>query len=268
MLNTNPLNTYPLNATKAPVTASQWILTLNGLDISSGSIKATNIQDNAIANVNSYDIPQNHGKGFLSYFKRGRAITMTIYIKWSSVSDFISNLDAFRKACFTENAFLDWKRDWVVRRIKVNCTSNPQVFNHYNIDFLKVQVSFEALEPFWYEIGYQSTSITDQTASFVEEISTLGTAQSDVQAYVLFETSNSTEVKMKISENEITVNHNFSDGDVLHIDGENKRVYVWETSVDYSGIFPFMWTGSNFFDFTINGTFNCDVLILNKKSYV
>jgi hypothetical protein len=57
---------------------------------------------------------------------------------------------------------------------------------------------------------------------------------------------------MKINDYEITVDHTFSNNDVLKIDGENKRVYVNETSIDYSGIFPFMGNASNFFTFTIN----------------
>lgn len=268
MINTSPLNTLPVNSWEIPVTAAAWILSINWFDLANANVKATNISDNAIANVSSYDIPQNHWKGFLSYFKRGRTISMTVYIKWDSVSDFQERLDAFRKACFTKNAFLDWKRDDVVRRIKVNCTSNPQSFDHYNIDFLRVQVTFVALEPFWYKLDNQSTSIFNQSSSFQEEITNIWTAQSNVVAYVLFWTTNTTQVKMKIWDDEITIDHSFSNNDILKIDWEKKRVIVWTTEIDYSWIFPFMIAWTNFFEFTINGTFTCDVLILNKKNYV
>lgn len=269
MLNTFALNTQPLNVWPVPSILSQWILTLDGLDLSTWDIKATNIQDDAIANLSSYDIPQDHWRGFLSYFKRWRSISMTVYIKWSDASAFQTNLDNFRKSCFTKNAILDWKRDGVIRRIKVNCTSNPQIFQHYNIDFLKVQVAFECLEPFWYELNNQSTSVFSQTASFQEEITAAWTAQSDVVAYILFwSLSWTNQVKMKIGEYEVQVDHSFSSNDILKIDWENKRVYVNDTEIDYSWIFPFMIAGTNFFTFTINGTFTCDALILNKKNYV
>lgn len=268
MFNENSLNTDTINGGDIPVTATQGTLVLNWLDIASADIKATNISDTTAVNLSAYDIPQNHGRGFLSYFKRWRTIAMTVYVKWDSESDFISNLDTFRKACYTPEAKLDWKRDGVIRRIKVNCTSNPQVFQHYNNTFLKLEVTFESLEPFWYKLDKQSTTISSKTASFQEEITNEGNAQADVVAYVLFWSTNTTQVKMKINDYEITVDHTFSNNDVLKIDGENKRVYVNETSIDYSGIFPFMGNASNFFTFTINWTFTADVLILNKKNYV
>lgn len=268
MINTSPLNTLPINSWETPTTAAQGILTLNWLDIATWNIKATNIQDNAIANLSSYNIPQNHWRGFLSYFKRGRTITMTVYIRWDNASDFQTNLDAFRKACFTENAVLDWKRDGEIRRIKVNCSSNPQNFQHYNIDFLRVDVTFESLEPFWYKLDNQSTNIFAKTASFQEEITAIWTAQSDVVSYILFWTTNTTQVKLKIGDDEIIVDHSFSNNDILKIDWENKRVFVNDVEVDYFWIFPFMTSWINFFNFTINGTFVCDVLVLNKKNYV
>lgn len=268
MINTSPFNTLTLNSWEAPTTASQGVLTLNGLDIATWDIKATNIQDNAITNLSSYNIPQNHWRGFLSYFKRWRTISMTVYIKWSNESDFISNLDIFRKACFTENAVLDWKRDGVIRRIKVNCSSNPQSFQHYNIDFLRVDVTFESLDPFWYKLDNQSTNISAQTSSFQEEITAIWTAQSEVVSYLLFAATDTTQVKLKIWDDEIIVDHTFVDNDILKIDGENKRIFVNETEIDYSWIFPFMVAWTNFFTFTINWTFTCDALILNKKNYV
>lgn len=268
MINTSPLNTLAINSWILPQIASSWILTLNWLDIATWNIKATNIQDDTIVNVSWYDIPQNNWRGFLSNFKRWRQIKMTVYIKWDNQSDFIANLDAFRKACFTPNANLDWKRDWIIRRIKVNCTSNPQNFNHYNVDFLKLEVSFESFEPFWYRLDNQSTSIFWQTDSFQEEVTSIWTAQSDVIAYVLFWNTDSTQVKMKIWDNEIIIDNTFWNNDILKIDWEKKRVYVNDSVIDYSWIFPFMSPWTNFFNFTINWTFSCDVLILNKKNYV
>lgn len=268
MLNISWINTVAINSWKLPRAIASGVLTLNWLDIATWDIKATNIQDDTIVNVSWYDIPQNNWRGFLSNFKRWRQIKMTVYIKWANQTEFIANLDAFRKACFTPNAVLDWKKDWIIRRIKVNCTANPQIFNHYNLDFLRMEVSFESLEPFWYRLDSQSTSIFAQTASFQEEITSIWTAQSDVVSYILFWNTNSTQVKMKIWEYEIIINHTFANNDILKIDWEWKRVYVNDTVVDYSWIFPFMSPWTNFFTFTMNGTFTCDVLILNKKNYV
>ena len=218
--------------------------------------------------MSAYDIPQNNGRGFLSYFNRGRQISMTIYVKWVSESDFIQKVDSLRKVCYTPNALLDWKRNGEVRRIKVSCTSFPQNFQHYNKDWISFDVSFTALDPFWYKLDNQSTSIFWQTGNFQEEITSDGTAESEIISYIIFQNTNTTQVKMKVWDEEIIVNHSFSDNDILKIDGEEKRVFVWNTEIDYDGIFPTLKQGTNFFNFTINGTFSADITILNKKNYI
>lgn len=268
MLNTSPLNTSPLVGSSSATTATQGILTINGLCVSEGAYSLIDITDSPASKVSSYDIPQNHGKGFLSYFNRGRSFSITVFITGTDKNDFIKNLDAFRKACYTKNSVAEWKYDDEIRTTEVLCTSSPQTFKHYNINYMQVTVNFTILKPFWTKLSKQSTSIFAQTSSFKEEISNLGTAQSDMVVYILFQNTNTTQVKLKVWENEIIIDHTFANNDILKIDGVNKRVYVWVNLVDYSGIFPFMDPGTNFFDFTINWTFLADVLVLNDKNYV
>ena len=262
------LNEITINEGEFVGSQDQWLFTLAGLDISWTDIKVTAINDSIETALNSYEVPQNNGRGFLSYFKRGRQITLTVYIRGDTRELFQQNLDNFRKACFTTNAIFDDKRTGSIRRIIVNCTSSPMAFQHYNTDFLRIEVNFTSLEPFNYNTDYQSTDIFSVTASFREEISTLWTARSDVIVYIIFTTSSSTNVKLQIWNNEIEINRQFIDWDILKIDWEAKRVLVWTTEVDYNGVFPFMDSWVNFFDFTINGTFQADILILNQKNYV
>lgn len=268
MINDNALNEVAVNSWSLPWIAVQWDLTINWVDLCTENIKATNIFDNANINLNAYDNPQSNWRGFLSNFKRWRTIAMTVYIKWATVSEFVSNLDLFRKICFTKNINLDWKRDWVIRRIVVNCTSDPQNFNHYNITFLKMDVTFESLEPFWYKLQNQTTSIFWQTASFQEEVTNKWTAESELVTYILFNSTDSTEIKMDIWENEIVVNWTFEAWDIIQINWITKRVYLNWISVDYSWIFPFMQSWSNLIWFNIDWTFNCDIIILNRQNYV
>lgn len=267
-LNWTAINTLAINKSLVPATAGQGLLSINWLDIASWNIKATNISDNAEAQLSAYDIPQNNGRGFLSYFNRWRNITMTVYVKWEDKQDLIKNIDLLRKNCFKEQSILDWKIDGEIRRIKVNCTSFPQTFNHYNIDWIKLEIWFTCLDPFWYKIDNQSTSIFWKTETFREEITNEGTAESEVTAYFIFGATDTTELKMKVWDEEIIINESLNDNDIVKIDGENKEVLINEVSVDYDGIFPQMKQWTNFFDFTINWTFIVDVIILNKKNFV
>ena len=65
MFNENALNVDVLNGWDIPATASQGILVLNGLDLATDEIKATNIADAPAVSLSAYDIPQNHGRGFV-----------------------------------------------------------------------------------------------------------------------------------------------------------------------------------------------------------
>ncbi len=267
-LNWTTLNKLAINKSLVPATAGQGLLSINGLDIASWNIKATNITDSAESQLSAYDIPQNNGRGFLSFFNRWRNITMTVYVKGVDKADLIKNIDLLRKNCYKSESILDWKIDGEIRRIKVNCTNFPQTFNHYNVDWIKMEIWFTCLEPFWYKIDNQSTSIFWKTSSFREEITNEWTAQSEVNAYFIFGTTDTNELKMKVGDQEIIINETLSDNDIVKVDGENKEVLINEVSVDYSWIFPELKQWTNFFDFTINWTFTVDVIILNKKNFV
>lgn len=267
-LNWTTINKLTINKSLVPTSAAQGLLSINGLDIATGNIKATNISDSAESQLSAYDIPQNNGRGFLSFFNRWRNITMTVYVKWNDKADFIANIDLLRKNCYTKNSILDWKIDWEIRRIRVNCSSFPQTFNHYNIDWIKLEIWFTCLDPFWYKIDNQSTSIFQKTESFREEITNQWTATSEINAYFIFGATDTTELKMKVWDEEIILNYNFSWNEIVKIDGENKLVLVNDVSVDYSWIFPELKQWTNFFDFTIDWTFIVDVFILNKKNFV
>lgn len=267
-LNWTTLNKLTINNSLAPWSVIQGLLSINGLDIATGDIKVTNISDSAESQLSAFDNPQTNGRGFLSFFNRWRNLSMTVYIKWTDRQNLIENIDLLRKNCYTPQVNLDWKIDWEIRRIKVNCTSFPETFNHYTVDWIKLDVWFTTLEPFWYKIDNQSTSINWQTADFREEITNQWTAVSQIVAYIIFQNSDTTELKMKVGDQEIILDETFSDNDIIKIDGEHKQVLLNNVLIDYSWIFPELKQWTNFFDFTINGTFTADVLILNKKNFI
>lgn len=270
MFNQNPLNNWSLNSANVPTSIEQDDFVINWFSISNENIKTFFFDDNAQVNLSASSRPQSDWSIFLSNFKEWRQIRLWVYIKWSDKSDFQSKLDELRKNIFKKNIFLDVKTDGAIRRIKVNCISSPKTLQHYNITFLRVEITFQALEPYWYLLQNQSTAIDNVTETFQEEITPIWTAPSDISAYIIFASASWTnQVKMKVwDENELIIDHSFSENDILRIDWENSKVFVNEIEVNYSGIFPIMEVWTNFFTFTINWTFTANVLILNKINYV
>jgi len=269
MLNESTLNSTTLASWSVPATASLDDVVINNLWLQNAYISVANIQDDTITEVSSFDNPQIDGRGFLSNFKRGREISMQVTIKGDSEADFLSRLDWFRKEIYKEESTLSWMRaDWEYRKIKVNCTSNPKIFNHYNLTFLTMDLTFESLEPFWYKDSYQSANITWKTTNFSEEITNEGIARTDPNIYMIFNTATVTAFNIELWDNTITITETITDWDIIYINWEEKTVELNGTEIDYSWTFPEMTIGSNFFNYTITGTFNLDTIILNRKNYV
>ena len=253
-----------LAATLQDDIAINWFWLQNENIITSFVWEQTNID------LQTFNIPTEDGKGFLGYYKRGKNITLKLTIKESTTALFQTRLDNLRRELFKEESLLDIKVNGTIRRIKVNCVSAPKILEHYNITFIQMEIAFQTLESFFYEIWKQSSIFQSKTASFDEDITNQGTDITFPVVYIQFKTwlSSVTSTAFTINSNTLTISETINDNDVIIIDWEEKTVTINWTEVDYSGVFPFMWTTLNAFNFTINGTWEADFTVLNKINYV
>lgn len=251
---------------------SQDDIAINGFWIQNEYIRTFDFDDSNDLDIKTYDFPRRDWRGLLWYYKRGRNIKFWIYIKGDDAEDFQNRLDELRKNLFKEDVYLEKKVNWIIRRIKVQCTSNPLSFKHYNSNFLKTEINLLALEPFWYEIWYESHEFIWKTASFSSTIENGGTDVTDPIITILFKTwlSGVTSVAFSIWDNEISLTENIIDSDVLQINCETKEVLLNWISQDYDegAVFPEMGLDTNIIDFTIPWTWTADIIIINKKNYV
>lgn len=254
-----------------PLTISvQDDIVINGFSLQNQYIKTSAINETNQISLTSFDFPKNNGRGLLWYFKRWKEIILKTTIIWSSITDFNTRLDELRKNIFQEEVNLDIKTDWVIRRIKVNCTGAPKIIEHYNNTFLTMEINFTTLEPFFYELSNQTSSFLNKTVWFTDAITNKWSAESDIRAYFLFNvwTSWVTTVTLTMWDNTITINEAITAGDSLLINGETKEVQLNWVDIDYTWQFPFLSINTNYPIFTIDWTFDVDINILNKKNYV
>lgn len=268
MLNNKPLNTTPINQWQAPISNTKWNFTLNWLNISSENICVIDIDDSINTDLSNYNIPQDNGRWFLSYYKRFRDISLNIYIKWDTQEEFRENLELLRKNAFKQNALLEWNVNGEIRQTKVNCTWFPNAFDSYNLTYVKIEVTLESVSAFWESPNNQSTSVYGVTSDFQEVISNNGTAQSFLTTYIFFKNTTTNALSIEVWDDKIEINNTFSDNDVLKIDWENKRVLLNNSEIDYDWTFPYLSAFSSSVNFEFNWTFECNVLILNKVNYV
>lgn len=155
------------------------------------------------------------------------------------------------------------------RRIRATCTKFDVTREHYNITFCKAKIVFTCLEPFFYAASKQSYTFPGKVATFTEEVTNNGSAESLPIFYHIFgATTAVTAVAITAFGKTMTVTNSFSANDILIIDSENKKVTKNGTEIDYSGSFPIFPTGSNPFTVTYTGTVAVDVTLLQNKNYL
>ena len=269
MINNNIINTTTVNSGAEPSQAIIQDVQINNIGLIDWAYSAYWLNDSINTELNDFPIPQANGKGFLSYYKRERNISINLKIKWDTREEFLVNMDRLREECFQSQSMLYYKRwNTPIRQIRVNCVGFPEEYQHYNINVLDTTIEFIALDPFWYEDSRQSTTIESRTSDFVEEITNKGTDMSKPIVYYVFDTANLTGLELEVWSNKIIIEESITDGDVLIINSEETEVLLNDIEIDYTGTFPEMEKWSNFFEFWFNWTFDVKTLVLNRKNYV
>lgn len=261
----------PFGWWEAPIEATQWEFTINGFSISSDNVITNGFSYQTATDLNTFSNSLSNGKTFISKYERNKNITFDITIKGSSRSDFLSNMDAFRKAVYQDNVNIDIKFDGTnIRRITWNCISAPVDYKHYNINFMKVSVSFETLEPHFYALDNDVRVKSGVSANFIEEITWSGTLESDLDIQILFQTGLSGVNSVTITDGTRTmiVWQSISDSDVLEITSSTSSVKLNWTEIDFDGEFLQIEPKTNFIDVQINGTWSANFVFLSKKVYV
>lgn len=253
----------------APAISTQDNIIINGFSLQNSNIITSTVWEDNIVNFESFNAPKSNGRGLLWYYFRWKTINLKTTIKGVDSEDFQQRLDNLRKNVFKSEVNLDIKVNWIIRRIKVSWIKSPKILEHYNINFLQINISLETLEPFFYLLNSQNSSYLLQTSSFQEEITNEGTAEADLITYIIFATvSWANEIIINIWDNTITISETINSNDVVIVNWEDKTVKINDIEVDYLGTFPMIKTDVNPIYFTINWTWTADITVLNKINYV
>ena len=153
--------------------------------------------------------------------------------------------------------------------IDVTAVSLPNVFNHYNIDFLTFEVNFQTLKPFWEEVNYTTNAFLDTTSSFQSDINNSWNASVNPFVIFVFKTwiSGTDTISVETNSKIITVNETISDNDILEINCETKEVLLNWSAIDFEWTFFEIIPWSNIVDFNINWTFDVDLNFIHKNNF-
>lgn len=227
--------------------------------------------DSGDIEYNTFNIPQGHGKGFLSRFWREKTIAIKWIIKCDSAILLQSKIDEIKKAIRKSEGILKYKlADSSYRQINTTCTSMKFDKQSYNITWIPFELQFKANEPFWYNTSISQKFYSGVTTSpFLEEITNDGNEESRLQTFFFFwATSGTTSISITLNNRTVTWTGTIATWDLLYIDCLSKQVLKNGSTQDYSGTFPILLPGVNSITYTINGTFTCDISNIFRLNYL
>lgn len=220
--------------------------------------------------LNTFNYPRSDGGGVLSKYYRGRTIKLVGSIKKDTVTEFNDFLDEVKKNLRKTEGYLEVTINGEIRRIKATMTDLSLNRDHYHITYSPIKVTFTAVEPFFYGKIKQSFGIFAKTATFTEEMTHAGGADSNPTVYCIFGAGTSatalsfTDPSGRI----ITITTAITVNDILIIDSERKIVTKNSVEIDYTGAFPIFSPWSNNFTVTFTGTVLVDTTIVLPKNYL
>lgn len=236
-------------------------IVFNSYGLQNTMIVTTNMIDSIPErSLDIVDRPRAHGQILLNDWWRTKDITLTGYIRATSVTELAAEVDQFKYKMSDREGNLDIKIDGVVRRY-VATLANKDIFDDrkgYHVTFMPWKLVFRCLTPFAVLPNYISDDFLNETdLSLNEQIENEGTTVAQPVLIFNFSAANAvTALSWTNNTNNeaISITTSISAGDYIRIDGETKQVTKNGTVIDYSGIFPLLDVGINSFSLNITGT--------------
>ncbi len=269
MFNTATFNDQLLNTWPLPLNLTTDDIEFNWYSLQNVNIISQTIDYDSYPEVDLrlFELTRNHWGWVLGHYFRKKSITITGTLTHDTAEDLNTLIFEFKKNLRVTEWYLDIKVSWITRRTKATVTTLEMPREHYNITFLPFAVTFETVEPFFYEKNRIGVTYPNITSNLTEEVTNLWNIVSNPIFYLLFTSASATNsISVWNGSQTITLSETINTWDVIKIDWENKTVELNWTEIDYTGTFPELEVWSNSLFFTINGTFDCDITVLYRKN--
>lgn len=241
------------------------------LDNDSVCISSFNIDDSNDVEYNTFNIPQDNGKGFISRFWREKTISISWTIKKPTQAEFNDFVDDFKRYIWINTqAIFKYKVNWIYRQIKATCVDIRFKKEFYNLTFLPFEITLKCNEPFFYNVWNESSLFENKsTATITEEITNNWSVNTKPQIYFIFYSATWTDtVSVNIWWVTITFSWSIGPNDILTFDSLNKEVKLNDVLQDYTWTFQDLIPWFNTIIFSINWTYNADISAIYRKNFI
>lgn len=252
--------------------ASNDDIIFNWLWLQNVNISTSFKDDDNLPNIDlsTFTNPVIDGGGVLKRRYTKKSITLKGYLKSSDASELNNLIDLFKVKTSVVEWYLDIKVNGYYRRTKATVVKNDILAReHYHINVVPFSITFETLEPFFYNRDNESITLTGITGNTSTETQYTGTAPSNPKIYMVFDVTTGTEnIVFSLNNRKISINQAVSDGDVLQFDSITKSVFYNGVEIEYTGSFPQMTYWDNLFDFQVDWSPNVDITILYATNFL
>lgn len=256
-MNTSLLNNFRLNdytPTFELLASAFDDIEFNGYSLQSADVISQDIviYSSPTRELITYKVPRNDGGRLNGNYYRQRIIKVKGIIKSTSRVLLEQAMDTFKRIMHQPEGNLDLKVNGEIRRIPATLQNSGEMFAErkgYHINFTPFALEFLALDPFFHDMDYTSTT-SENITSLVHPITVenLGTIYARPVIIVIFEAAvsvTSFTFRNVTNGKSMLITRSFIAGDILVIDSEESSVTVNGVEVDYDGLFPTLDYGSN-----------------------
>lgn len=249
-------------------------VTFNSVNISSGNYSIKNIQHETATprDLFMYELSREGGANLINAEWKPKNIIITGIITGETMSALETNIDTFKKVLSTRNANLDISYETGTRRYIATAKVIQIERDYYNLTYAPFSVEFVIPTGAGLDIVSTSFSTVSISAHTLENVPITigGTKEPRFNIEIDFDLASSvSSVSVFLNGDKITIDETISAGQTLIIDTENKVVTIDGVAKNYTGIFPRLTLGENYYKIVTSSTSHrFDVTVTYTKNYL
>jgi hypothetical protein len=230
---------------------------------------AINYDDANNIDIDTFNNPLDDWQTATSYYIRWKVINVKWVISKDNSDELNQEIDTFKSHIFVPEQKLSIKVNGEVREATAYCSWVNFARDYYHINFVPFDVSFVITSEVWETFKYESHTVSWLTTTLVNEVINYWKFKAKPVIIITINSTTATnEVIVTLWSSTITISETLVANDIIIIDRENLTITINDVQVDYIWTIPSLEQWRNAYTVQMNGTYNYDVTINYKKTFI
>lgn len=273
MFNTYIFNTQQFNASMPAISdvvdglIVYWNYALH--DTADVYARVSNTDDANSVDMDIFSNPLDDWQTLSSYYVRGKTITIAGTIRKDNAEDLNNEIDIMKSHLFVSWKKLSIKVNGEVREAIAYCSWVTFDRQHYNITYVRYSADFIITSEVRETKKYEATTVSSVSSTLLEEV--INYWKFKTKPIIIFTMNSATSVTSLAFTMwwlTLTISEALSINDIIEINRETLSVTINWNEVDYTWVIPSLEQWRNNYTVTMNWTYNYDVTIKYKKTFI